>query len=251
MGVEVSAVGHPDTWHYWFIAHRLGPAVLRSLGGFSVQGREHIPDVGPALLCPNHTSYLDPPVVGIAVSKRRCCFMAKASLFDIPILGRLIRSWGAYPVDREEGGRKALRLATALLEAGELVILFPEGTRSPDGELLPGEPGAAFIATRLGVPIIPVALWGTDTVLPRGAHRIYRCPTFVRFGEPIWPPNAAEGGRASRHEIEALTDELMSRIAALRAQILAQVPEKWKRKAERIRARTLHKQGVSANAQGN
>lgn len=251
MGQEARPLGHPDTWHYWFIARHLGPAVLRALGGFHVQGREYIPDTGPALLCPNHTSYLDPPVVGIAVSKRRCCFMAKASLFRIPLLGRLIESWGAYPVDREEGGRQALRLATGLLEAGELVILFPEGTRSPDGEMLPGEPGAAFIAARVGVPIIPVAVWGTNTVLPRGSRRLYRCPTYVRFGEPIPPPQVPEGGRVSRQQIEALTHKLMCRIAALRAEILAEVPDKWKLKAERVRARALRKQEVPGDAQGN
>jgi 1-acyl-sn-glycerol-3-phosphate acyltransferase len=251
MSDEARPLGHRDTWHYWFIVRHFGPWLLRSLGGFHITGRANVPDSGPALICPNHISYLDPPVVGIAVLKRRCCFMAKSSLFRVPVLGKLIAQWGSYPVDREEGGRQALRLATSLLEAGELVIMFPEGTRSPDGEMLPGEPGAAFIASRVGVPIVPVAVWGTNTVLPRSAHRLFRCPTYVRFGKPIPPPAVPEGGRVSRQEIQALTDELMARIAALRAEILAEVPEKWKLKAERIRARALRHQEVSGDAQGH
>lgn len=224
-------------WHYRQVVNWFGPALMRALGGWHVSGREKVPTEGAALLCPNHVSYLDPPLVGVAVQFRRCCYMARANLFRIPVLGWFIRKSYSYPVDRDEGGRQALRIAATLLAAGELVVIFPEGTRSPDGELMEGEPGAVFIASRAKVPIVPVAIWGTNIVLPRHGGGLHRCPVYMKFGEPLHLPEPPEGQRLSKDQIQELTRELMSRIAALQAELKQEIPQKVQERAARLKAR--------------
>jgi 1-acyl-sn-glycerol-3-phosphate acyltransferase len=228
--------GKTTRWHYRQVVNWFGPALLRLLGGWHVSGQENVPPEGGVLICPNHISYADPPLIGVA-ARRRCCYMSKAEVFEVPLIGWFITISYVYPVDREGGGRQAIRIATTLLEAGEAVVLFPEGTRSPDGELLPGQLGAAYIASRAKVPIVPAAVWGTDVLLPLHSKRLYRCPVHVRFGEPFRVPES-EGERHVRKELlQPATDELMSRIAELQRQLRAEVPEKWRAREARLKAR--------------
>lgn len=152
----------PLRWEVYLISRVFGPFITNLLGGLYVSGVHHIPDEGPALICANHVSYLDPPLVALTNTKRRTCFMAKDDLFEVPFVGALLRRVYTYPVDRDDGGRQGLRIAMQLLEAGELVAMYPEGTRSPDGDLLPAKLGPALLASRLGVPIVPLGTWGTD-----------------------------------------------------------------------------------------
>ena len=231
--------------HYRFITRWGGPALFGALGGWHVSGTEHIPAEGAALVCSNHVSYADPPVVGIAL-RRRCCYMAKASLFDIPGLRYFIRKSYSYPVDQEGGGRQAIRIATELLGAGELVVIFPEGTRSPDGELMAGEPGAALIASRAGVPIIPTAVWGTDVLLPLHASRLYRCPIYVRFGPRLEIPEPHDGRRLRKDELREITSELMSLIGGLQEQIRDDVPDRWLEREARLKASWREKQPIAS-----
>lgn len=237
MAADIELPGEKSRWHYRQVVGWVAPMLLRMNGGWRVTGREHVPDHGGALICPNHVSYLDPPLIGIAVRKRRCCYMAKASLFKIPVVGGFIRLSYSYPVDRDEGGRQALRIANTLLGAGEPVVIFPEGTRSPDGELIQGQLGPAYIAAKARVPIIPTAVWGTDVVLPLNSLRLHRCPVHVKFGEPIHLPEPLDGRRHSRAQLHEVTDDLMPRIAALRDQIMKEVPDKWLARAAAIKAR--------------
>jgi len=120
-------------------------AFFRVLSRWEVRGGEHVPAEGGVLLIANHTSYADPPIVGTA-SPRPVNFMAKAELFRIPLLGWLIRRTHAFPVRRGTTDREALRRAIRLLRSGRVLLVFPEGTRSPDGRLMEAEQGAAFIA---------------------------------------------------------------------------------------------------------
>ena len=239
----ITAPGPGIRWHYRQIINWFGPCLMWLGGGWHVTGRDNVPDEGAAVICPNHISYLDPPLMGIAVQKRRCCYMGLAALFKVPLVGWFIRISYSYPVDRDEGGRAALRIASTMLDAGELLVMFPEGTRTVDGELLPGQLGAAFAASKAKVPIIPAAIWGADTVLPRHSKRLYRCPVYVRFGAPMHVPEPADGRRLSREELQAVTEDLMGRIGELQRQLRAEVPEKWRRKAARVRARTQGRAG--------
>ncbi|MBP8953702.1 MAG: 1-acyl-sn-glycerol-3-phosphate acyltransferase [Armatimonadetes bacterium] len=229
-----------DRPHYRFIVDYLLPTLLGLTGGVWTTGRRNVPTTGPALICPNHLSYLDPPLMGPVVG-RRCCFMAKRSLFQIPILGPFIRASYAYPVDRDEGGRQAIRIATRLLEAGELVVIFPEGTRSPSGEMLPGKPGPSLISSRTGAPIIPVGLWGTDIVMPRFSGGLHRCPIYVCIGKPIPAPVAPDGGHVGKAQLREHTDLLMAEIARLRERARSLVPQHWLERAGAAKARWLDK----------
>lgn len=156
------------------------------LGGLKVEGRENVPQTGPALLVPNHFSDIDPPLVWLAL-RRHCRFMAKSELFEMRLLGPFIRFMGAFPVRRNTADRTALRTAGEFLEAGEAVVLFPEGKLSETGELQPFLPGAALIALRTGAPVIPVGLLNTSEMLPYGAQIPRRSsrPVRVKFGPPV------------------------------------------------------------------
>jgi len=201
------------TWpHYNFVLWFLS-SLFRLLGGYEVQGVDNIPRTGGALIAGNHISFLDPPAVGSALP-RRSYYFAKQQLFQIPIFSLIIRKFYAFPVHREGLDRTAICNAVNLLRAGELVTMFPEGTRSPDGKLQDASRGAAFIANMADVPIIPCALVGTDKVLPRGAWYLHRGKIAVSFGEMIDVRDYCE---PDGHEIDlaAATEALMTSIAKM------------------------------------
>jgi len=201
------------TWpHYWLGAW-LTRTLCRLAGGYSAHGAENVPRTGGALICPNHISYLDPPAVGGALP-RRTYFMAKQELFRVPLLGSVIRKCYAFPVDRESSDREAIRHAIALLKQGQLLMIFPEGQRSPDGSLQPAGVGPALVGSRAGVPLVPAAVKETDKVLPRGSFSIHRGRVQVDFGPPIDPAAFGEG-RLDKGQLQALTETLMQAIERL------------------------------------
>jgi len=154
------------------------------LGGVTVRGAENIPATGPVLLAPNHRAYVDPPYLSM-ITRRQLHLMAKAELFQVPVLGKWITGLGAFPVKRGAADRGALRLAMAELKAGHVVGIFPEGTRADPGTLLPAEKGFALIAKQTGVPIVPVALEGTDQVHPKHAKFFHRAHVTATIGKPM------------------------------------------------------------------
>ena len=154
------------------------------LGGITVRGGENIPDRGPVLLAINHRSYMDPPYLSMATG-RQLHLMAKEQLFHIPVFGPYIRALGAFPVKRGAADRGAIRQAIDELKAGHVLGIFPEGTRADPGTLLPAERGFALIAKQTGIPIVPVALEGTDRVHPKHAKRLHRARVTATIGKPI------------------------------------------------------------------
>ena len=159
-------------------------AFFRLFNRWEVAGGERVPAEGGVLLIANHTSYADPPIVGTA-SPRPVNFMAKAELFRIPVLGWLIRRTHAFPVRRGTTDREALRRAIRLLREGRVLLIFPEGTRSPDGRVMEAEQGAAFIALSAGASVVPVAIDGADRVLPQHSPFMRPAKLRVAFGEPL------------------------------------------------------------------
>ncbi|MDQ0244261.1 1-acyl-sn-glycerol-3-phosphate acyltransferase [Bacillus fengqiuensis] len=141
------------------IAKNVCRAVLGPLYRIEVHGTEHIPKEGAVLLCSNHISNLDPPVVGM-MFPRPVAFMAKEELFKAPIIKYLVPHLKAFPVKRGMSDRDALRKALAILKEGEVLGLFPEGTRSKDGTLGEGLAGAGFFALRSKAVVIPCAIIG-------------------------------------------------------------------------------------------
>ncbi len=138
-----------------------------------VHGRDHIPEQGPIILCSNHISNMDPPLVGLPLS-RRVHFMAKAELFKVPVLGYLIKSVGAFPVKRGGVSKESIKIALTLLRQGNMLGIFPEGTRrNQDGA---AKRGAAALALRSNAKVVPVAIIGRYKLFAKLA---------IHYGEPL------------------------------------------------------------------
>jgi glycerol-3-phosphate dehydrogenase (NAD(P)+) len=152
-------------------------------------GREHIPESGPLIIASNHRSFMDPFVIGMML-RRPTYFVAKAELFRNPVVAWLLSSLGAFPVDRGQGDRDAMVTARAILERGDVVVIFPEGTRTRPGAL--GEPkrGVGRLALETGAPVVPVALIGTEAV--RRGWRIRPHKVRIRAGRPLCFPQVDE-----------------------------------------------------------
>lgn len=167
-------------------------------------GREHIPE-GGALFCANHTALNDPVCLVMALGRRyQMRVMAKAEFMDIPVLGWLLKKAGIFGVERGKSDVGAIKTAIKFLKSGEYVLLFPEGTRVKDGKESEAKTGAAMLAVRTGVPIVPVY------IPPQ--KRWFRF-TDVVVGEPYHPQ--VEGRKGSAEEYKAIADDLMERIHAL------------------------------------
>jgi 1-acyl-sn-glycerol-3-phosphate acyltransferase len=157
--------------------------LFRTLWPIRIEGAHHVPRKGSAIIVSNHLSMLDPLVVGYGAN-RLVSFMGKRELFGVPILGFWLRKLGAFPVDRSRRDPASMRTALTLLKTGELLGMFPEGTRSAGGDMLEFRAGAARLAARTQTPIIPVAVIDTNRALPPGKF-IRPARIGVRFGEPF------------------------------------------------------------------
>lgn len=168
--------------------YRFVRTIVRGLawlyGGVEITGGENIPAGGPVILAPNHRAHVDPPYLSL-ISRRQIYFMGKEELFHVPVLKQIIAGVGAFPVRRGAADRAALRHAVDLLKAGGVVLIFPEGTRSEDGHLRVAEKGFALIARQSGAAIVPVAIAGTERMLPKGAKFIRRSRVRIVIGKPL------------------------------------------------------------------
>jgi 1-acyl-sn-glycerol-3-phosphate acyltransferase len=194
-------------------------AVLRGLIGLRVEGAEHVPPTGPLLVVFNHLHNADPIILSAAFP-RPMHFMAKKVLFGIPVVNRIIRRVGAFPVDRGKADRSAIRRAEATLAQGIPVAMFPEGTRSRSRALQPAQPGAALLALRAGVPVVPVAITGSEFFPGNGrksgprqrpslrAMRRVR----VQIGQPFTLPREIDGRRITNEEA---AERMMRELASL------------------------------------
>jgi len=157
--------------------------LFRLYNRWEVTGREHVPPTGGVLIIANHTSYADPPIVGTAFP-RPVNFMAKSELFFFP-LGPIVRRTHAFPVRRGAGDRAALRTAVRMLREGRVLLIFPEGKRSPNGRLIEFEQGAAYVALASGAQVVAVGLDGADRLLPLHSPIIRPAKLRVKIGPPV------------------------------------------------------------------
>ena len=208
---------------YWFLRWiALGP-LLRVVFRPHAQGTEHVPETGPAILASNHLSYADWLFMPLTMS-RRVTFVAKAEYFTSPGLkGWLQKTFfsgaGQVPIDRASGSSAegALTTAKRILADGELFGIYPEGTRSHDGRLYRGKTGVARLALETGVPVIPVAVVGTDVVAPPGKKFGSFTRPVVRFGPPL-DFSRYEGLENDRYILRSITDEIVYEIMRLSGQ---------------------------------
>jgi len=189
---------------------------LRRLFEMHPEGLEHIPRTGAAILAPNHLSFVDPICVALTVP-RRITFIGKAEYTDSWITRWFMEIGGVIPVRREDSAKAAgsLERGAEILRNGELLGIFPEGTRSPDRRLYKGKTGAARMAMQVGCPVIPVGLIGTEKVLPKDAKIPKLTRVQVKFGRPMVVPYEAH---EDAHILRTFTDDLMHRIAELTGQ---------------------------------
>lgn len=182
-------------------------------GLFTVEGTENVPMTGGLVVCGNHFATLDPPMVPAFLPRADSWSMAKSEYFRKRWQRWLFTAYGSFPVVRHTADRVALRRAFDLLRAGEVLVIYPEGTRVESGTLSKPEPGAGFIAQKSGCPVLPVAVTGTRECMPKGTIWPRRVPVQIKFGKPFVVPQKRATGERISHEEAA--DAIMVAIAEL------------------------------------
>ena len=215
----------------WYVAAHASTGFIRLFGKYRWHHEERIPAQGAFILAPNHMSHIDVIVMGWLLYKngRAPRFLAKASLFQVPVLGWILTLMGQIPVERKKGaGGPGLERAAALVEDGLGVIIYPEGTLTRDPAMWPmrGRVGAAWLALAHDIPVIPAAHWGAQNILPRYAKALRggfpRKKVDILVGEPVDLSRWA--GRTDGEALRAATDEIMVAITRLLAELRGEEP---------------------------
>ena len=196
------------------VGYHLSKLVARTFFRLRVFGREHLIEDGPALLAMNHQSFLDPPFAGICC-RREIFFLGRKTLFDVPVLGFLIRRMNVIGVDREGSDVTAMKSVIRVIKGGGCTIVFPEGTRSRDGNLQPAKPGAGLIIAKTLAPVVPMRIFGAFDAFPRNAKLPRPSPITIIIGEPLRFTPADIAG-PPREVYQRLSEHVMEKIAALK-----------------------------------
>ncbi len=187
--------------------------LARLVFSFRVIGRDRIPNEGGCILAMNHESYLDPPLAGICC-RRSIYFLARKTLLQWPILGRIFPKVNVVPVDQERADMSALKTIIKLVRGGDCTIVFPEGERTQDGKMGPAQPGLGLVIARTLAPVVPMRVFGAHAAFPRGAKCVRPHPIRIVVGEPMLFTKAdVEGG--GRDLYQRLSERVMERIAAI------------------------------------
>ena len=203
----------------YFIGWSLFRLLYATYFRWRVYHPERVPLTGPVILASNHLSFLDPPLVGTGV-KRGISYMARKTLFRYPGIGALLRSWNAVPIDRDGGSASGLKEILDRLKRGGAIIMFPEGTRSLNGQLQPARSGIGLAIIKSSAPVVPVRVFGTFEAYGKGVkfprpHRVA-----VKYGEPmLFAEQRAEAKTCPKDRVKEIyqevADELMAAIARL------------------------------------
>jgi 1-acyl-sn-glycerol-3-phosphate acyltransferase len=197
----------------YLVGHIVCRAVARAGFNFSVYGRENLIEDGPAIVASNHQSYLDPPLIGCA-HQRELHYLARKTLFDHKILGWFLRRVNAVPVDRDRGDIAAIKTIIRLVKEGHRIIIFPEGTRSLNGQLQQARSGLGMVIVKTGAPVVPVRLFGTFEALPKTGH-LKLVPVSMVVGQPLRFTQQDIASK-DRDLYQRLSDRVIEQIAKLR-----------------------------------
>lgn len=187
---------------FWWVSFLIAKVWLR----LRVYGAENVP-AGPCVLAPVHRSGLDTPLVGL-VSKRRLRFMGKDSLWQKPAQNWFLTALGGFPVARGTADREALKACIRVIERGEPLVMFPEGTRQSGPEVNELFDGPAYVAVRTGAPIVPIGIGGSEQAMKKGTRLMRLTKVTIVVGAPIQPPATTESGRVSRRAVHEVTEQL-------------------------------------------
>jgi len=201
---------HPNYW----IGYNLSKLVANIGFDYAAEGQENMPEEGGFLAAMNHQSFLDPPLGGIA-SKRDIYFLARKTLLETPVLGKILPTLNVIPVAREGGDVSALKIVMKQVKAGEGVLIFPEGTRSRDGTLQKAQAGIGLVIGKTLCPVVPMRIFGSYQAFSRTAKKVSWRPITVVVGHPIrFSKEDFQGD--SRAAYQAASERVLAAIAALR-----------------------------------
>src|SRR5215472_8630403 len=198
---------------YYWLGYTLSRIVGRLFFNLRVVHRERMLQSGPVILAMNHQSYLDPPLAGISCD-RAIYFLARRTLLDVPLLGWVLPKVNVIPVNQEGVDRSAIKTLIRLLQAGNGVLFFPEGSRTIDGNLQPAEPGLGLVIAKTRAPVVPMRIFGAREALPRGGGGLRFVPITIVIGEPILF-STADLEPPGKNLYAGLSDRVMKAISAL------------------------------------
>ena len=194
------------------VCRNLSRALANAALDYRVINEERLIHTGGVLICSSHVSYLDPPLAGV-IYKGAVCYLARKSLLSNPVSRWLFPRLFVTPIDQDRAGFAGLKTIIKLLQDGNKVLIFPEGSRSPDGNLQPAEPGTGLVVAKARVPVIPVRIFGAREALPYGSGRFRRTTVTVVVGEPLrFDLEELPQGKDAYQQI---SDRIMASIAAL------------------------------------
>lgn len=199
----------------YYLTHIMSWIICKIVFRLEVRGIDNIPLKGGVLLLSNHVSNMDPIFIPTIVWRRIFNFMAKEELFRNRFVAAYFRKIKMFPIKRGKGDLKAIKHAIDLLKHGELMLMFPEGTRSLTGELLPAQPGTSMIALKSGATIVPTFIDGSEKVMPKGAKFIKPKKVIVYFGEPF-TLEKFESDHDDKEKYIKIGEEIMRKISLLK-----------------------------------
>lgn len=198
----------------WYrIGHALSRFIFRTLFGLKVSGQENVPQEGGVLIAANHASFLDPPAIGCCIP-RAIFYFARKTLFKPGVMGWLLPRINALPIDQEKPDLAGIRNALRVLKEGEGLLVFPEGARTFDGQLQPGQPGVGMLVAKSGVPVVPVRIRGSFEAWPRTRKSIKLHKISVTFGKPLREFAPRDGAKGEEY-YRQISEEIMRAIAKL------------------------------------